>query len=144
MPVRIGIITCANCTQELDCCSSSCLADLSEGKGAFGAYASAGGAVLGGLISCAGCPTLAHPGKILRKVQSLARFGIRDIHLANCMLFSCPFLGKYKKAINEAFPEISLIEGTHVAHNSPEMFRTKVRTAFEQNRAMADIILGTL
>lgn len=35
---RIGILTCSNCTQELDCSSTSCLRDFRHRKGAFKRY----------------------------------------------------------------------------------------------------------
>lgn len=69
---RIGILTCSNCTQELDCASVVCLGDMRKRKGFFERYKGDDNLVLVGMINCAGCPTVGAPGKILRKVGSLA------------------------------------------------------------------------
>jgi predicted metal-binding protein len=56
---RIGIINCSNCTQDTNCASVVCLADMRKRKGLFEQYAKEDTLELIGIISCAGCPTLA-------------------------------------------------------------------------------------
>lgn len=55
----------------------------------------------------------------------------------------CPFKEKYKAALEEAFPEIKIIIGTHEEHVSPEEYRQSVKKLFCQpHRTMIDIILN--
>jgi hypothetical protein len=55
----------------------------------------------------------------------------------------CPFKDKYKEAIEEAFPAIRIVIGTHEEHVSPEDFRRRVKKLFRQPRkTMVDIILN--
>ena len=143
-PVRLGIVTCSNATQDLDCCSVSCLRDFDRRSGSFSYYPQDAPLRLVGIISCAGCPTSAYPEKILHRVDTLTQFGVNSIHFANCMAALCPFIKKYTEAIKKKYPEINLIEGTHEAHISHGEFRERVACAFETGRDMADIILGRL
>jgi len=99
---------------------------------------------LTGIISCAGCPTKAYPEKILRRVDSLAAFGVKYIHFANCLLAFCPFVNLYAETIKKKYSEIELIKGTHESHISDEDFRDKMVCAFETKRNMPDIILGRI
>jgi predicted metal-binding protein len=141
MDNKIGIIICSNSSQELDCCSSVCLRDLSKRIGAFSRYSKEENLQLVGMVTCSGCPTLAYPEKILRKIDSLVQFGVKSIHFTNCMVALCPFLKKYSEVINKAYPEIELIEGTHEANITNEYFREKVNCAFRLKKNMSDIIL---
>lgn len=141
-PLKIGIITCSNATTELDCCSVSCLRDYNMRLGGFQKYPSEQPIRLVGLISCAGCPTRAYPEKILRKVESLIKFGINSLHFANCLTAFCPFHKSYIKAISRKYPDLTLVDGTHEKHITDESFREKLRCAFETGQTMPDIILG--
>jgi predicted metal-binding protein len=125
---RIGILTCSNCTRELDCASVVCLADMRKKKGFFERYQTDDPLVLVGLISCAGCPTLGASEKILRKVNALAAFKVDAIHLSYCMTALCPFKNKYVSAIKEAYPDIEIVEGTHTPRDFSE-FREEVKAA---------------
>lgn len=139
---RIGILTCSNCTQELDCASVVCLGDMRKRKGLFERYKGDDNLILVGLINCAGCPTVGAPGKILRKVGSLAAFKVDVIHLSYCMTALCPFKNKYKEVIKEAYPGIELVEGTHVPHDFG-LFQKDVREVMCAAREnMTDIIKG--
>ena len=140
--IKIGIITCSNATGELDCCSVSCLRDFNMRLGGFRNYPSEQPLRLVGLISCAGCPTRAYPEKILRKVESLIKFGISRLHFANCLTAFCPFHKNYIKVISREYPDLILVDGTHEKHISDENFREKLRCAFESDLTMPDIILG--
>lgn len=142
--IKIGIVTCANATQDMDCCSVSCLKDFNKRLGSFQAYPQDAPLQLVGIISCAGCPTRAYPKKILRRVDALAQYGVQYIHFANCMRAFCPFLNKYAQAIAEKYPHIQVVEGTHEPHVTPEGFREKLVCAFETGKNMQDIILGRI
>ncbi len=123
---RIGILACTNCVRDLDCCMSSCLNDLRRRKGFFDRYPAEQPLDLVGIVSCAGCPTTAAPGKILKKVRAMAEFRIDAIHFTYCMATLCPFRESYKKAITEAYPTIEIVEGTHTPVDSGE-FKRAVR-----------------
>jgi predicted metal-binding protein len=91
-----------------------CLRDFQRGEGAFAWDEDPGGKELLGIISCAGCPTLAAPEKILHRIKPLADLGAQTIYLSSCMLALCPFKEKYKKLIEASFPGIAVVEGTHL------------------------------
>ena len=71
---RIGILTCSNCTQDTNCASVVCLGDMRKRRGLFERYSSENQLDLIGIISCSGCPTLAAPEKILKRVEALAGY----------------------------------------------------------------------
>ena len=79
---RIGILTCSNCTQETNCASVVCLADMRKRRGFFEQYSQDEPLDLIGIINCAGCPTLAAPEKILKKVRALTEFRLDALHLS--------------------------------------------------------------
>ena len=55
----------------------------------------------------------------------------------------CPFKENYKLAIDQTFPNIRIIIGTHEEHITPEEFRSRVKKLFCQPRkTMVDIILN--
>ena len=110
---RIGIITCSNCTQETNCSSVVCLADMRKRNGFFDSYPREEPVDLVGLVHCAGCPTKVAPGKILRKIRSLVAYKVDALHFSYCMTTLCPFLGKYEKEIRNAYPYLKIVHGTH-------------------------------
>ncbi|MCL2194742.1 MAG: CGGC domain-containing protein [Oscillospiraceae bacterium] len=136
---KIGIITCAHATGEMDCCAAPCLRDLHEHRGGFAEH-HAHKPVLAGMISCAGCPTLAFPEKILRKVKALAEFDITTIHFSYCMVALCPFLNKHMEMIAREYPEIRLVKGTHAPRLDAETFRDYVGIACRHGLKMNDVI----
>jgi len=144
---RIGIITCSNCTQETNCASVVCLGDLRKRRGFFAQYPPDEPLDLIGLISCAGCPTVAAPEKILRRVRALAEFRIDALHLSFCLVTLCPFLPKYTAVIKEAFPEIKIIAGTHQPPDR-QQFLKGVKELLCQTltgpQTMADLIRGSM
>lgn len=142
--IKIGIITCSNATQELDCCSVVCLRDLHKRMGEFQRYPAEDTLRLAGIINCAGCPTVAYPEKILKRVNAMAQFGIQALHFTYCMVALCPFLKKYTEVISRAYPKIQLVEGTHASRYSHAQYREKVACAFKENKKMADIILDKI
>ena len=140
---RIGILTCSNATQDLGCSSVSCLADFRKRKGAFSCYPEEEKLILVGIINCPGCPTLTGADKLLQRIRALTEFHIDAIHFTYCIKSLCPFKEKYKQALEEAFPEIRIIVGTHEEHITPDEFRKRVKKLFCQPRlSMPDVILG--
>lgn len=139
---RIGILSCFNATQELGCSMVVCLADLRGRKGEFAAYPKDEKLTLVGIINCPGCPTLTGPDKLLRRIQSLTEFKVDVIHVTCCMKVLCPFIGKYINTLNEAFPGIRVVLGTHEEHQTPEEFRERIKKLFNQDKKnMVDVIL---
>jgi predicted metal-binding protein len=140
---RIGILTCSNATQDLGCSSASCLADVRKRKGTFAAYPADKPLDLVGIINCPGCPTLTGPDKLLQRIRALTEFRVEVIHFANCIKALCPFKGTYEKALIDAFPDITVVIGTHQEHITPDEFRGRVKKLFCQPRkTMVDMILN--
>lgn len=143
--VRIGILTCSNATQDLGCSSVSCLSDLRKRKGAFALYPINEPIDLVGIISCPGCPTLTGTDKLMHRIRALTEFKIDAIHLSYCMKALCPFKEKYRSDLEEKFPDIKFIIGTHEEHITTDDFKKRVKTVFNQPRkTMVDIILDRL
>jgi len=145
--VRLGIITCSNCTQETNCASVVCLGDLRKRQGFFEVYPKDEPLELIGIINCAGCPTAAAPEKILKRVRAVADFRIEALHLSFCMVALCPFINLYSQVIKEAYPELQIVMGTHRPRDK-ERFRRGVKELLCPSLApvqtMADMIRGTI
>jgi len=141
MSEKIGIITCSNAATEMDCCAAPCLRDLNQHLGSFKEHHESP-PILAGMITCAGCPTLAYPEKIMRKVKSLIEYKISTIHFSCCMVSLCPFLNKYIEIISEEYPDVRLIKGTHATTISHEQFREYFNIACRNHLNMNDIIKG--
>ncbi len=140
---RIGILTCSNATQDLGCSSASCLADLRKRRGTFADYPKDEPLDLVGIINCPGCPTLTGADKLLQRIRALTEFRVDAIHFTYCMKALCPFKEKYKSALEEAFPNIKIVIGTHQEHVTPDEYRERVKKLFCQPRKMmVDVILG--
>jgi len=139
---RIGVLTCSNATQDLGCSSVSCLADLRKRRGAFADYPKDEPLDLIGIINCPGCPTLTGPDKLLQRIRALTEFRVDAVHMTFCMKTLCPFLEKYRKALAEAFPDITVVIGTHEEKITPQEYRDKVKKLFCQDlKTMVDVIL---
>jgi predicted metal-binding protein len=82
-------------------------------RGLFERYPAEQPLDLVGIINCAGCPTVAAPKKILRKVRAVAEFKLDALHFSYCMTALCPFMAKYEKAIKEEYPNLEIVLGTH-------------------------------
>jgi predicted metal-binding protein len=140
---RIGILTCSNATQDLGCSSAICLADLRKRRGAFAEYPASEPLDLVGIINCPGCPTLTGPDKLLQRIRGLTDFKINAIHFSFCVKALCPFKEQYKNALNQAFPDINIVIGTHQEHVTPDEFKGRVKRLFCQPRkTMIDVILN--
>lgn len=141
--VRIGILTCSNATQDLGCSSVSCLAAFRKRRGAFASYPADEPLDLVGIINCPGCPTLTGADKLMQRIRALTEFRIDAVHLSYCMKALCPFKEKYISALEENFPDIKLIVGTHEEHIPTDEFKKRVKNLFNQQRkTMVDVILG--
>lgn len=140
---RIGILTCSNATQDLGCSSATCLSDFRKRKGAFAEYTQDEKLTLTGIINCPGCPTLTGTDKLLQRIRALTEFKVDAIHFTYCMKALCPFKEKYRAALQESFPNIKLVVGTHEEHVTPEEYRQRVKELFCQSRrTMVDVILN--
>ncbi|MHB9074035.1 MAG: CGGC domain-containing protein [Desulfobaccales bacterium] len=144
---RIGILTCSNCTQDTNCASVVCLSDLRKRRGFFESYPKDEPLDLIGIINCAGCPTLAAPEKILKRVRALTEFHIDALHLSFCMVALCPFVKPYTTLIKREFPDINIVMGTHKPVDR-EHFTRGVKELLCQTltrpQTMNDLIRGTL
>ena len=144
---RIGILTCSNCTQDTNCASVVCLGDMRKRRGFFELYQNDEKLELIGIINCSGCPTLAAPEKILKRVKALAEYRLDALHFSYCMTALCPFLRKYEKTIKEKYPELTIIHGTHTPKDK-ERFRKEVKELLCPTvcavQDMTDIIKGTV
>jgi predicted metal-binding protein len=108
---KIAIITCSNVKNELGCPAVGCLAFLNARKGSFARYGD--GLELVGMATCAGCPTLLAPKKILTRIKPLVELAqAQAIHLSTCMVSLCPFVKKYESIIKEKYPEVEIVKGT--------------------------------
>lgn len=123
---RIGILTCSNCTQDTNCASVVCLGDMRKRRGLFERYSNENQLDLIGIISCSGCPTLAAPEKILKRVDALAGYKLDALHFSYCMTALCPFIKKYEKVILENYSELTIIHGTHTPGDK-KVFQEKVK-----------------
>ncbi len=139
---KIGILTCSNATQDLGCSSVSCLSDFRKRKGSFADYPQEEKLTLVGIINCPGCPTLTGPEKLIGRIRALTDFGVDTIHFSFCVKALCPFKEKYKDSLEECFPNVKIVIGTHEEHVAPDEFRRRVKRLFCQPRkTMVDIIL---
>lgn len=144
---RIGIITCSNCTQDTNCASVVCLGDLRKRRGFFERYPADEPLDLIGIINCAGCPTLAAPEKILKRVRAVAEFKPDALHFSYCMTALCPFLAKYEKVIRAAYPSLVIVSGTHKPIDKAEFQRTVKELlcpTLSPSQTMTDVIKGTV
>jgi predicted metal-binding protein len=144
---RIGIITCSNCTQECNCASVVCLGDMRKRRGFFESYPKDEPLELIGIINCAGCPTVAAPEKILRRIRAVAEFRIDALHLSFCMTALCPFLNKYVEVIKSAFPDINIIMGTHQPMDKGTFIKgvkELLCQTMTSPQSMKDMIRGTI
>ena len=144
---RIGILTCSNCTQETNCASVVCLGDMRKRKGFFERYKNEEKLDLVGIINCSGCPTLAAPEKILKRVRSIANYKIEALHFSFCVMALCPFVKKYQKIIQKEFPDLTIVLGTH-APIDKKQFREDMNEllcpTIQPVQDMNNMITGTL
>ena len=144
---RIGILTCSNCTQETNCAAVVCLGDMRKRRGFFERYRNDEKLDLIGMISCAGCPTLAAPEKILQREKALADYRLDALHISYCMTALCPFLKKYQAVIAESYPYLKVILGTHIPKDKKQFrndFKELLCPTVSEVQDMNDIIKGTL
>jgi predicted metal-binding protein len=100
-----------------------------------------------GIINCAGCPTVAAPEKILKKVRALADFRIDALHFSFCMTALCPFIRQYEKVIGEAYPDLKIVAGTHKPIDKNEFQRgikELLCQTIKRPQDMTALVKGTL
>ena len=143
---RIGILTCSNCTQETNCAAVVCLGDMRKRRGFFERYQGEEELDLIGIINCAGCPTIAAPEKILKRVKALTGYRLDALHFSYCMTALCPFLKKYQTVIAKVYPELEIVLGTHIPKDKSQ-FQKDVKELLcptdSDVQDMNDIIKGT-
>ncbi|WP_048105926.1 CGGC domain-containing protein [Methanosarcina barkeri] len=111
--VKVAILCCDNVKNELSCPAAGCFRSFNEKTGSFERYKDDTEARLVGFSTCAGCPTLLAPEKIIKKIKPLVEISKAEkIHLSSCMAKMCPFVNKYKSAINVAYPDVEVVMGT--------------------------------
>ncbi len=144
---RIGILTCSNCTQDTHCASVVCLADMRKRRGLFERYSTEDTLDLVGIINCSGCPTLAAPEKILKRVKSIASYRLDALHFSFCVVALCPFIKQYEKIIQQAYPGLQLVFGTHTPRDKKE-FQAEVKEllcpTMKVSQDMTDLIKGNM
>jgi predicted metal-binding protein len=120
----------------------SCLAELRKRRGTFTEYPANEPLDLVGIITRPGCPALTGPDKLLQRIRALTEFRVDAIHFSNCVKARCPFKKQCKNTLNEAFPKITIVIGTHQEHITPEESRQRVERLFCQpKKSMVDVIL---
>jgi len=129
---KIGILTCSIITQDLGCASPFCLKDFRNRGGKFSNYDD--DVELVGIINCAGCPGILGAEKLAHRIRALAELKVDVIHFSSCMADFCPSKEKYRKMINEKYPDISVVFGTHDPPGgvTPEMFIRAVKEMIRQ------------
>lgn len=133
MMKKIGILTCSNMTQILDCPVGGCLGDMNNRKGAFETYGKTDAELIG-TISCNGCPTRTGKYVILPRIEGLLHYGMTHLHLSYCMLVLCPFVKKYEKEIRVKFPDLKVVLGTHEPHYTDDKFRDQIELQLAERR----------
>jgi len=110
---KIGIISCGNVKNELSCSAVGCFRSFNGREGQFKRYQDDKELQIVGFSTCAGCPTLLAPEKILLKVKPLVEMSQAEIiHFATCMVNLCPFVNKYKNVVNAKYPHVEVVMGT--------------------------------
>ncbi len=132
--IKIGLITCGNAVQDLNCASFGCLKALNNKAAYFADYPQDEEIELSGIISCAGCPTLAAPKKILKRIHSLVECKIDVLHFSFCLKHGCPFKNKYEKVIKETYPDLKIIQGSHAdSDESIKLFKKNMNEMLAPN-----------
>jgi predicted metal-binding protein len=98
-----------------------------------------------GIISCAGCPTLAAPEKILKRIKALAEYRLDALHFSFCVVALCPFISAYEEVIAKAYPSLEIIRGTHTPRDKKD-FQAEMKELLCQTiqnpQDMTDLIRG--
>ena len=71
--------------------------------------------------ACDGCPTLAAPERIIKRVKGMVDLGVDAVHLSSCLMAVCPYRGKYLSILQETFPGVKFVPGTHWDPAGPEV-----------------------
>lgn len=130
---RIAIMSCGNVKNEFSCPAVGCFRSFNDRKGMFERYKDDQQSQIVGFSTCAGCPTLYAPEKILHKVKPLVEICKADtIHFSSCMAKLCPFVKKYKSVINATYPNVEVVMGTD--ESTPlETMKIMIKDMFTDN-----------
>ena len=142
--IKVGILTCSNTNEHGKCAASACLQAVHATSDDFSCYKDQGGVQLVGLSRCSGCPTALAPERIQENVAPLVKMGAQAVHLSSCLFAVCPYKNKYKKAIEEAYPEVKVVMGTHTP--PPEyldLFKAAIKEILNQpKKTLGDYMPG--
>ena len=129
---KIGILTCSIITQDLGCASPFCLKDFRDKNGKFTHYDN--DVKLIGILNCAGCAGILGADKLTHRIRALAELDVDAIHFSSCLIDFCPFKEKYRNMINEKYPDIDVVFGTHdpPKNITPEIFIRAVKEMVRQ------------
>jgi predicted metal-binding protein len=117
--MKIAILSCQNVKDDCRCAGEGCMRSFNNRLAAFDCYGQED-IVLVGYNSCAGCPTLYAYEKILKRVKPLVEFAKAEkVHFSSCMVKMCPFVQKYKKVIEETYPDVEVVLGTDAKPDEP-------------------------
>ena len=128
---KIGILGCDVTTRDMDCVMIGCFGNLRGRQGEFEQYSEADPPELVGIISCGGCPTAFGTDRIWQKVKALKEYGIEAVHLTSCLVQVCPHKDDFVKTIQEEYPDIKVVEGTHPFHDL-DVFRSGIKELSSQ------------
>jgi len=140
---RVGILGCESTTKGMNCVMIGCLGNLRGREGSFNDYPAEESLDLVGIIHCGGCPTAFGTDRIWQKVKALVEYGIDSLHLTSCLVHICPFKGEFLETIYKEYPELKVVEGTHLFHDL-EAFKTGVKELVSQRavppQSMNDLV----
>ncbi len=140
---KIGILGCKSTTEDMDCVMIGCFGAMRGRDASFADYDPDESLDLTGVISCGGCPTAVASDRVWHKVQALVDYGIDSLHLTSCLIQLCPFKDKFVETIRADFPDLKIVEGTHVFHD-PEAFKKGINEVVSQRavrpQKMNDIV----
>ena len=128
---KVGILGCESVTRNMNCVMIGCLGNHRNREGTFKNYPEKDPLDLVGIIKCGGCPTAVGTEQIWQKVQALADYGIDALHLTSCLIQLCPFKDQFLSTIKKEYPDIKVVEGTHLFHDE-EAFKTGVQELLSQ------------
>ena len=104
--MKIGIIRCEEHSK--DCAGYSCFPAMRNRTGQFEGIDDV---ELIGFDTCGGCGRN-KADKIVARALSLKEKGAEVIHLANCIVGTCPYQDIYEKALKEEV-KLPVVEKTH-------------------------------
>jgi predicted metal-binding protein len=105
--MKVGIIRCQEYSNK--CAGYSCFPGMANRKGKFERYGQ--DLELVGFDSCGGCGRNT-ADRIVERARKLKDKGAVTVHLGNCLVNACPWIGLYETSIQEA-TGLEVVRGTH-------------------------------